>query len=46
MMKGTTDGHLILEESQLEVSKFNQALTMLEIGGKIRPLGANHWSII
>lgn len=46
MMRGITEGHLLLEESRLEVSKFNQALTMLEISGKIRPLGANHWSIV
>jgi DNA processing protein len=46
IMRGVTDGHLLLEESQLEVSRFNQTLTMLEIDGLIRPLGANHWSIV
>ncbi len=46
MMRGTTDGHRLLEESQLETSQFNLALTMLEISSKIRPLGANHWSIV
>jgi DNA processing protein len=45
MMRGITDGNLLLEESGLEVAGFNQALTMLEIHGKVRPLGANHWSI-
>jgi len=45
MLRGITDGHRLLEESRLSVSHFNQALTMLEIAVKIRPLGANHWSI-
>lgn len=45
MMRGITDGSLLLQESGLEVTRFNQALTMLEISGKVRPLGANHWSI-
>jgi DNA processing protein len=46
MMRGITDGDRLLEESQLAVSQFNQVLTMLEISSKIRPLGANHWSIV
>lgn len=45
MLGGTSDGHLLLEKSGLEISLFNRTLTMLEIGGKVRPLGANHWSI-
>lgn len=45
MMQGISDGDRLLEESQLAVSQFNQVLTMLEIGSKIRPLGANHWAI-
>ncbi len=42
---GVGDGHELLIRSELEVSSFNQALTMLEITGKIRPLGANQWSL-
>lgn len=46
MLGGISDGHKLLEKSRLDVSLFNQTLTMLEISGKIRPLGANHWSIV
>lgn len=42
---GTTDGHELLLASGLESVRFNQTLTMLEISGKIRPLGNNHWSL-
>lgn len=45
MLQGITDGDQLLEQSQLDISQFSQLLTMLEIGGKIRPLGANHWAI-
>lgn len=42
---GISDGALILAESHLSPSEFNQTLTMMEITGKIRPLGAGHWGI-
>lgn len=45
MLQGISDGEQLLQNSGLEVSRFNQALTMLEIAGKIRPLGMNHWAI-
>jgi len=45
MLQGISDGDYLLNESHLNVGQFNQVLTMLEIGGKIRPLGLNHWSI-
>lgn len=45
MLAGTTEGHILLEKSRLDVSLFNQTLTMLEIRGLVRPLGANHWAI-
>jgi DNA processing protein len=45
LLKGTTDGEQLLRQSKLSISEFNQVLTMLEIGGKIRSLGANHWSL-
>lgn len=41
---GESDGAVLLEKSTLDVARFNQALTMLEITGKIRSLGANKWS--
>ncbi len=43
--QGISDGAELLAKTELEASRFNQALTMLEITGKIRPLGANHWSL-
>lgn len=45
IQSGTSDGHELLAKSGFETAAFNQALTMLEISGKIRPLGANHWSL-
>lgn len=33
------------DSSHLSPEHFNQTLTMLEISGKIRPLGAGHWGI-
>lgn len=43
--EGLSDGAEILIKSNLEASAFNQALTMLEITGSIRPTGANHWAL-
>lgn len=45
MIAGESDGQCLLERSQLDVVRFNQSLTMLEITGKVRSLGANHWTI-
>ena len=42
---GTTDAAVLLAESSLSASEFNQTLTMLEITGKIRALGAGHWGL-
>lgn len=42
---GVTDGAELIVLSELEVSQFNQTLTMLEIRGVIRPLGNNNWSL-
>jgi DNA processing protein len=45
LKRGISDGNELLQGSALSTSEFNQVLTMLEIGGKIRPLGANHWAL-
>lgn len=45
MSQGISDAQQLIERTGLEVSKFNQSLIMLEISGKIRALGANHWAI-
>ena len=42
---GISDGEQLLKQSGLTTSEFNQAQTMLEIGGKVRPLSANQWSL-
>lgn len=43
---GTTEASELQITSKLEPAVFNQTLTMLEITGKIRPLGAGHWTIL
>lgn len=45
LFSGIADGTQLLERSRLTASVFNQTLTMLEICGKIRSLGANHWGL-
>lgn len=42
---GESDGDTLFTQSKLTVSLFNQTLTMLEITGKIRSLGANKWTL-
>lgn len=41
---GSRDTDVLMFESKLDVTEFNQTLTMLEITGKIRSLGAGQWS--
>ncbi len=45
MLSGLSEGDMLLQRSKLSTSEFNQVIIMLEIAGKIRPLGANHWSL-
>lgn len=45
LASGISDGSLLLMTSKLEPHTYNQSLTMLEINGKIRPLGAGHWGL-
>jgi hypothetical protein len=33
------------QDSALDIAQFNQTLTMLELSGKIRPLGSGHWAL-
>ena len=40
---GLTDGDEILRTTKLSAEEYGVALTMLEINGRIRALGANHW---
>jgi DNA processing protein len=43
--QGISDGTELLEKSRYDTSSFQQALTMLELNGRIRPLGANQWTL-
>lgn len=45
LQSGLSDGAEILNISGLDPGQFNRTLTMLEITGRIRPTGANHWSL-
>jgi predicted Rossmann fold nucleotide-binding protein DprA/Smf involved in DNA uptake len=42
---GIVDGHALLMQSGLSATGFSQALTMLEISGKVRALGNNAWAV-
>ena len=41
---GVSDAHELMVSSKLDSQIFTQTLTMLELSGKIRPLGNNHWA--
>lgn len=43
LASGVIEGEQLLELSGLDVAVFGQVLTMLELRGAIRPLGANRW---
>ncbi len=45
LMTTTGNGDQLLSMSELSTPEFNQALTMLEITGKIVSLGANQWAV-
>lgn len=42
---GLRDGEQIQRELELSTGEFNSALTMLELSGAIRALGANQWTL-
>ena len=45
MKRGMSDINELQNSSELAPEAFSQTITMLEITGKIRPLGAGHWGI-
>lgn len=45
IFSGMSDGAELQAHSKLSPQLFNQSLSMLEIQGKIRPLGAGNWGI-
>lgn len=46
LFEGTSDAAELLAVSEFDPRVFNQHLTMLEINGKVRPLGAGHWGLV
>lgn len=42
---GMAEGEEILVASGLEVSEFSQQMTLLEVKGRVRALGANRWAL-
>lgn len=46
LASGACDGEELQAQSQLDIPLFNQTLTMLEIAGKVRSLGANQWALV
>lgn len=45
LASGVIDGAELLAKCGQQPSEFNQTLTMLELAGQIRSLGANNWAI-
>lgn len=45
LQAGIQDGDTLLLQSKLSASQYSQTMTMLEIRGVVRPLGANHWTL-
>ncbi len=43
LMIGLEDGDEIIENAKISAAEYNQAITMLEIRGAVRSLGANRW---
>lgn len=45
IQSGVSDGDELQRKSKLDATTYSTTVTMLEIRGIIRPLGANHWSL-
>lgn len=45
LKSGIREGDELQAKSQLDAGKFAMTMSMLEIRGAIKPLGANHWSL-
>ena len=39
------DGDIVMDRLNMDASTFNQSITMLEIKGAVRSLGANYWTL-
>lgn len=45
LQSGIRDGEELQKQSQIEASQFSVTLTMMELDGTIRSLGANQWTL-
>ncbi len=45
LAEGLRDGEEIMAKIKMETTEFNQTITMLEIKGNVRSLGANKWTL-
>ncbi len=45
LQSGVDDGEAMIRKLKLPVASFNQALTMLELKGRVRALGGNKWML-
>lgn len=45
LRQGIRDGDQLCQQSGIEPTVFSQTLTMLELNGLIKPLGANQWTL-
>ena len=46
LAQGVQDGEQIVLQNRLAVTEFNQVMTLLEIKGRVRALGANRWMLL
>ncbi len=46
LARGMRDGEEIVMEGVVSAQEFNRAMTMLEIKGRVRSLGANQWMLV
>lgn len=46
LRQGVTETSILLSQSELDTAIFNQTITMLEINGKVRALGAGNWTLL
>lgn len=45
LQNGVQEGQRLLHESGLDAKTFHQTMTILELNGTIKPLGADHWTL-
>jgi len=46
LQQGIRDGDSLQQQSGVSASEFMQAMTMLEVGGLVRSLGGNQWTVV